>query len=134
MEKTDKVGEPGNVSPTDSSGSGREGTGGGGELFAEGAFARTGGDGLVLLVDAVVVIRRIPGVVLSRGHKLVCIQVVVPVLWFGNIWELGRFVVRSRGKLASGRIGLVFKVIIPVFWMGDGMSWRGGGAGFGPLL
>jgi hypothetical protein len=102
-------------------------------VFGEGAFARTGGDGLVLLVDAVVVIRRIPGVVLSRGHKLVCIKVVVPVLWFGNIWELGGFVVRSRGRLASGRI-LVFKVVIPIFWMGDGMSWRGGGAGLGPLV
>jgi hypothetical protein len=101
-------------------------------VFGEGAFARTGGDGLVL-VNAVVVVRRIPGVVLSRGHKLVCIQVVVPVLRFGNIWELGRFVVRSRGRLASGRI-LVFKVVIPVFWMGDGVSWRGGGARFGPLL
>lgn len=36
MEKTDKVGEPGNVSPTDSSGSGREGTGGGGECLPTG--------------------------------------------------------------------------------------------------
>jgi hypothetical protein len=102
-------------------------------VFAERASARTGGDGLVLLVDAVVVIRRIPGVFFSRGHKLVCIQVVVPVLRFGNVWELGRSEVRSRVRLASRRI-LVFKVVIPVFWMGDGMSWRGGGAGFGPLL
>jgi hypothetical protein len=36
MEKTDKVGEPGNVSPTDSSVSGREGTGGGGVCLARG--------------------------------------------------------------------------------------------------
>src|SRR5882757_3419610 len=36
MEKTDKVGEPGNVSPTDSSESGREGTGGGGECLPRG--------------------------------------------------------------------------------------------------
>lgn len=102
-------------------------------MFGEGASARTGGDGLVLLVDAVVVIRRIPGVVFSRGHELVRIQVVVPVLRFGNIWELGGFVVRSRGRLSSRRI-LVFKVVIPIFWMGNGVSWRCGGTWFGPLL
>ena len=38
MEKTDKVGEPGNVSPTDSSGSGREGMGGGGERLPRGSL------------------------------------------------------------------------------------------------
>jgi len=105
-------------------------------VITEGAFARTRGDGLVFFIDAIVVIRRIPGVVFSRGYEFVRIQVVVPVLRLRNIWEPGRFVVRvrTRGWLTSGRIGLVFEVVIPVFCMGNGMPWRSGGAGFGPLL
>ena len=38
-------------------------------MFAKGAFAGMGGDSLVLLIDAVVVIRRIPGMVFSQGSR-----------------------------------------------------------------
>jgi hypothetical protein len=74
--------------------------------LAERAPARTRGDGFVLLlvckVDAILVIGRIPGLVLFRGHELVCIRVIIPVLWLGYFWKLGGSLRRSRGWLASG--------------------------------
>ena len=36
--------------------------------------------------------------------------------------------------MASGRVGLVLKVVIPVFGVGHGMLRRGGRTGFGPGL
>ena len=41
---------------------------------------------------------------------------------------------RSRRGLASGRVELVFKVVIPVFGVGEGMLRRGGRIKFGPRL
>ena len=38
-------------------------------MFAKGAFAGMGGDGLVLLIDAIVVIRQIPGMVFLQGSR-----------------------------------------------------------------
>ena len=38
-------------------------------MFAKGAFMGMGGDGLVLLIDAVVVIRQIPGMVFLQGSR-----------------------------------------------------------------
>jgi len=93
-----------------------------------------GGEGLVL-IDAVVVIRRILDEVFLQEHELVFIQVVIPILRFGNIRDLGDlWCDRERSWRAGEFRILVFKVVIPVFWMGDGMSQRGGGARFGPLL
>jgi len=104
--------------------------------LAERAPARTRGDCFILLlvgkVEAILVVGRIPGLVLIRGHKSVSIQLIIPILWLRYFWKLGRSMMRSRRALASGRVGLVFKVVIPVFGVGHGMLRRSGRTGFGP--
>jgi hypothetical protein len=106
--------------------------------LAERAPARTRGDCFILLlvgkVEAILVVGRIPGLVLFRGHKPVSIQFIIPILWLRYFWKLGRSVMRSRRELASGWVGLVFKVVIPVFGVGHGVPWGGGWTGFGPGL
>jgi hypothetical protein len=106
--------------------------------LAERAPTRTRGDGLVLLlvgkVDAILVVGRIPGLVLLGGHEPVPVEVIVPVLRLGYFWEPGRPVMGSRGGLASGRVCLVLKVVVPVLGVRKGMFGRGGRTRFSPVL
>jgi hypothetical protein len=106
--------------------------------LAERTPTRTRGDRFILLlvgkVETILVVGRIPGLVLFRGHKPVSIQVIIPILWLRYFWKLGRSMVRWRRGLACGRVGLVFKVVIPVLGVDHGMLRRGGRTRFGPCL
>jgi hypothetical protein len=106
--------------------------------LAERAPTRTRGDCFILLlvgkVETILVVGRIPGLVLFRGHKPVSIQLIIPILWLRYFWKLGGSMMRSRRGLASGRVRLVFKVVIPVFGVGHGMLRRGRRTGFSPRL